>query len=145
MKYLDYHRAYIELENSKKRYYNITNKIEILREKVDVLASKYDGLKVDGTKTNDKLDEYCASIELLLEKEKTFFRIIGKKRRILDSVLKELKNSKETKDKIYYLKYIELKDAQFIASHIDYSLSRTYDYLKIIENSTNKIEQTYKK
>ena len=145
MKYLDYHRAYIELENSKKRYYNITNKIERLREKVDVLSSKYDGLKVDETKKNDKLDEYCASIELLLEQEKTSFRIIGKKRRILDSVLEELKDSKETKDKIYYLKYIELKDVQFISGNIDYSLSRTYDYLKMIEKEIKIIEQTYKK
>lgn len=145
MKYLDYHMALIELENSKKQYYKILNKIEKLRGKVDVLASKYDGMKFDETKKNDKLDEYCASIEILEEKEKVSFKILGKKRRILDNALDELKNSKEIKDKIYYMKYIQKKDTQFIASNIDYSLSRTYDYLKLIEEEIQKMKKTYEK
>jgi len=145
MVYLDYHKSYIELDKAKGRYYKISNKIENLRQLVDVLSSKYDTLKVDGSKINDSIDEYCATIALLTDKEKDAYRVIGRKQRIVDNLLEDLKISKHLQDKIYYMKYILEKDTQSIASSINYGLSRTYDYLKMIEKEIKIIEQTYKK
>lgn len=139
--FIEYHELKKEYQRSKFDYDKALNKKAEYLYSILPGGSNTESELIKGG-SSDKLLNYTIKMEEI-EKEITV------RRNLMDNLsnrlkLKELelKDSEHILDKIYYLKYVKNNKVRHIARILNYSSSRTYDYLlevkKTIENTKSE-------
>ena len=136
-KYLIDKSLYIKAKN---RYTELVNKKQYEFEKTQPGASNYENEKVAGGVYNNKWDKYIdATAEL--DKEITVAEEIMKARRlILELSEQDVRESKETIDKIFVARFLEHKKVYQITAIVNYSERQVVRYLRNIREYMQKIE-----
>ena len=144
MIYEEYYKKYLIFKRTKDKISILENKKISLMSNIEI---KSNDPSKDIIRTNSKKDtmsDYVAELEIIdekLEKEKKI------KKEIESQLLEkeeELRNSKETFDKIYLYKYVDKLKYHQICRKIGYEKSSFYNFLEEITKKLNEIKRKEK-
>lgn len=144
MIYEEYFKKYLKLKKVKDKITKFENKKISLMSNIEI---KSNDPSKDVIRTNTKKDtmsDYVAELEIIdekLEKEKKIKKEIEKQ--LLEKE-EELRNSKETFDKIYLYKYIDKLKYHQICRKIGYEKSSFYNFLDVISKRLIEIKRKEK-
>ena len=139
---------YLEFEKYKKEYYSTQKKYSELineRERLFSLtqpqATKYDKQLIKGGASFNKFDDYLIKKEKLqLDNDiKEIESILNHRKTLYEDKKKELEKSKDVKDRIYVLRYINKMKISKICMAMIYSEAQVYRILKSISENIESI------
>lgn len=143
-KYRDYFKAYYNYKQANEELNKIQNEIVDI---INCMLSTTSTIKEVATSTkstNDKLTELTARKIELEEQQCLKIKILDIRVEQLRDTEKQLRNSKETKDIIYYKYFIQHLKVIDIAKSINFVSGYVYQLLREIKEDTSKIEKEIK-
>ena len=137
--YLDYESYKLKLHLAQKDYDKILCRKEELFRMTQPSAVNMDDEKVSGGSPRNSFDSYLIikEKENLDERLREAKEILDERKNLLETVKRELKESPNVHDKIYYLRYIEHYKVNRICRTVGYSEAQVYRILKIIREKRN--------
>lgn len=141
MNYKKYFETYYNYKQAKIKLQKIQNEIADIINSMLSTTSRMKEVVNNSKSSNDKMMELTVRKIELDTKEKLAKELLDVYNRQMLDAEKELKDSKETKDMIYYNYFIEHKKVKDISKNIAFAREYTYDLLKQIKSDIAKIEQ----
>lgn len=141
---------YLEYESIKERYESFQNLFaKILLEKERLMtktlpnAITYDGLKVQSSVDGNPLEEYVLSVEDegLDLKLNRYRQALSDWRMLLDLKERELRESRESIDRVYVMRNLDGYSINRVAKVMSYSRSQVYRILGKISKRCDKMRQ----
>ena len=141
--YVEYLESKHKYLNAQKEYNNILDEKERLFEQTQPSAIKFDGERVDGGQRKNKWDSYLIKLEEknILERLKEAKSIMQDRKEIFEQTEKDLRNSKETDDKVFVYRYLEKKKVYQITGMINYSEAHVKRFLSNIRGNISKMKR----
>ena len=139
--------VYPEYEKTKTKFYDLQRRFaQLMMDKERIYTNTLpSGIRYDKdiiqTSPTIPLENYVAQLEEI-EKKITQVKDLAKDWEILLSVKeRELRQSNETPDRIYVMRYLDRWGISRISKSIAYSRSQTYKILKKIDKTVEKMTQ----
>lgn len=141
MNYKKYFITYYNYKQAKIKLQNIQNEIADIISSMLSTTSQMREIVNSNKSSNDKMMELTTRKIELDSKEELAKELLGVYNRQMLDAEKELKDSKETKDIIYYKYFIQHIKVKEISKDIAFAREYTYDLLKQIKSDIAKLEQ----
>lgn len=146
MNYKEYYETYYNYRQAINKLHKIQNKLsDIINAMLSTTAQMKEDV-VGGSKSNsnDKMLSLTAKkIELEAQEELAKELVdMHNKRRLSDE--EELRKSKDTKDKVYIMYFIEHSKVNDIARVLNYGKSYIYDVLSEIRKAIAELDKSYR-
>lgn len=137
MIYPEYESCLIKYRNIQDHFFDVLMEKERLLTKLLPNATTYDKDKVQGTPSDNPLEDYIMEcdekqIDEQIEKYKGLIVDVEK---LVRSKEKELRLSQDKFDKIYRMRYLDGYGINKIVKMMNYSRPQIYRYLKMIEKN----------
>lgn len=137
MIYPEYETCLIKYRNIQDHFFDVLMEKERLLKKLLPNATTYDKDKVQGTPSDNPLEDYIMEcdekqIDEQIEKYKGLIVDVEK---LVRSKEKELRLSQDKFDKIYRMRYLDGYGINKIVKLMNYSRPQIYRYLKMIEKN----------
>lgn len=137
MIYPEYESCLIKYRNIQDHFFDVLMEKERLLTKLLPNATSYDKEKVQGTPSDNPLEDYIMEcdekqIDEQIEKYKGLIVDVEK---LVRSKEKELRLSQDKFDKIYRMRYLDGYGINKIVKMMNYSRPQIYRYLKMIEKN----------
>ena len=130
VKYKEYKRQLNEFEKLKIEFEKLLTKKQKLFEKTQPKGIIISGDKIESSRYKNILEEYVEQEEVIDKQLTNIKKQISNRRYLLKLALQEMQESKEIKDIIYNLYYIENLSCREIAEKVNYSKSQVHRILK---------------
>lgn len=137
MIYEEYESIWNTIRKKEKELFDLINKRDELFLYTQPKSSKFDKEKVDGKNPTNIMEQYVIQKEYLNERIMQLNITLDDIYQVLKRKRDELRQSKNTYDRIYYYRIIERLSVYKIASLIGYSKEQTYRYLKKMKMTQN--------
>ena len=141
MIYEEYYEKYLELRKIKDKINKLENKKISLMSLVDVKSATGKDIVATTNTNTDKFLLYSSEIEEVEERLSLLRKVLSEAKRQLSDKEEELKESKETLDKVYYYKYINRLKYSQICEKINYEKSSFYKFLNTINKRLSEIKK----
>lgn len=133
------YRKYLEDKNnylkSQEFYRKLLNKKQVIFERTQPGAVKYDGEKVDGGIHINTWDDYIDKTQDLDNQIIVASEIMKARKIILDMSEQDLRESKNPMDMVYVARYLERKKIYQITAIVNYSERQVWRMLRIIQDN----------
>lgn len=139
MLYVDYVILKQSYDESLRRLKELLDKKEEAFTRTLPNAIRYDLQKVmHSVSTNSALDDYIMDVEKIDQQIRSAKIILMERKDMLDLKEEELKKSRDTDDRVYFLKYIQRLTVEQIAIRMHYSEGNIYYHLAKIKHQIKK-------
>ncbi len=139
MLYVDYVILKQSYDESLRRLKELLDKKEEAFTRTLPNAIRYDLQKVmHSVSTNSALDDYVMDVEKIDQQIRSAKIILMERKDMLDLKEEELKKSRDTDDRVYFLKYIQRLTVEQIAIRMHYSEGNIYYHLAKIKHQIKK-------
>ena len=139
MLYVDYVILKQSYDESLRRLKELLDKKEEAFTRTLPNAIRYDLQKVmHSVSTNSALDDYIMDVEKIDQQIRSAKIILMERKDMLDLKEEELKKSRDTDDRVYFLKYIQRLTVEQIAIRRPYSAGNIYYHLAKIKHQIKK-------
>ena len=139
MLYVDYVILKQSYDESLRRLKELLDKKEEAFTRTLPNAIRYDLTKViHSVSTNSALDDYVMNIEAIEQEIRRARVIVYERKEMLNLKEEELKKSRDTDDRVYFLKYIQRLTVEQIAIRMHYSEGNIYYHLAKIKHQIKK-------
>jgi len=145
MNYKEYYESVYNYRQAVSKLHKIQNKLsDIINSMLSTTAQMKDNIGSSRASSNDKMLSLTAKkIELEAQEELAKELVeMHNKRKLSDE--EELRKSKDTKDKVYIMFFIDHSTVSEIALVLNYGKSYIYDVLSEIKRTLNELEKSYK-
>ena len=142
MVFEEYYKKYLILKKIKKEINDLENNKISLMSLVGIRSSSASFNPSHSNNIKDKMLIYSSELEQIELNLKIKKEIRNEIVNQLDDIEKDLLNSKEILDKIYYYKYIEKLKYSQICKIIHYEKSSFYNFLETINKKLNEIRKS---
>lgn len=144
--YIEYYIAEMQVRIATEEVKSVIDEKTRLYQKTQPSSPIMDSERVDGGKSVNQIEEYVESMEQkkIEEKLARAESILNDRITVLDSLRKQLMQSKEPENQVFYYKYLMYLKPYQIAIKINYSDSQTYRILKRIKQKLRMVGRDYK-
>jgi hypothetical protein len=125
-------------QKAQKNYRRLQNKKQLLFDKTQPGAVKYDGEKVSGGTHKNSWDTYIEKAQELEDQIYVAEGIVKARRLILKLSEQDLRESRNTADMIFVARFLERKKVYQITGIVNYSERTVKTFLKDIRNELKK-------
>lgn len=129
-KYLEDKELYLKAQRS---YKQLLDRKQILFDRTQPGAVKYEGEKVDGGIHNNSWDAYIDKTRELEDKIKVAEELMKARKLILELSLQDLRASTDTRDIIFVARYLDRKRVYQIPAIVNYSERQVKRFLREIK------------
>jgi len=145
MNYKEYYETYYNYRQAIFKLHKIQNKLfDIINAMLSTTAQMKEDVGSSRSNSNDKMLSLTAK-KIELEAQEVLAKELVEmhnKRRISDE--EELRKSKDTKDKVYIMYFIEHQKVNDISRDLNYGKSYIYDVLSEIRKTIAELDKSYK-
>lgn len=139
--YKEYHKCWYKMILAKKNLENTQNKIENILLELSKITVQIKDINVNENTTSDKLTNLIAT-KIELEKVSKYQKeLVDSSQERLNQKLKELQNSVDSNDIIYFLKFVSKYKVKEIKRFVYFSSSYIYELISKMRHELKQIER----